>query len=352
MAAAAAAADGAATSPEATETRYLALMATAFVTGGTGFVGLNVIDQLLLGGHRVVALHRPTSDVRRLKERKVELAVGAITDRASLDKAIPDACDFVFHIAGNTSTWSGDRDVQTRDNVDGTRNVVDAALAKKVKRMVHTSSVAAYGAHENAPIDESAPQRGKESPVNYERTKCLAEEEVRAGIARGLDAVILNPGHVIGRFDAHNWARSFLMVHKGRLPGIPPGVGSFADGDEVAKAHVTALTKGRTGENYFLGGIDATYVEMFAIIGRLLGKKVPTKAAPLWLLSVAASVMQFGSTFTGRAPDFTPELVYLLKHPLTIKNDKAVRELDYKIVPLETMLTKCHEWLRAEGLLG
>src|ERR1700683_4882565 len=117
----------------------------AFVTGATGFVGLNMVKELMIRGWDVTALHRPSSDLKLLKRFRPKLAVGALTDPASLKAAIPAGTDTIFHVAGNTKTWGGGKSQQARDNVDGTRHVVDAALAKGVRRLVVTSSISAYG---------------------------------------------------------------------------------------------------------------------------------------------------------------------------------------------------------------
>ncbi len=327
-------------------------MPTAFVTGGTGFLGLHVVEQLTQAGWRVVALQRRTSDTTRLAKFPVELAVGALDDAASLLAAVPDDVDAVFHVAGNTSFWSGDNAAQTRTNVDGTRHVVEAALARRAKRFVHTSSISAFFPQPVVPFDESAPSHALSSKVNYERTKYLGELEVEKGIARGLAAVIMNPGHIVGRYDEHNWSRMIRLVDQQKLPGIPPGSGSFAHADEVARAHLAALDKGRVGERYILGGTDATYVEMVRIIGELTGRKVPRKALPAIALRVMGRLSQWGSLVTRRAPDVTPEIATTLSRPMLVKSDKAIRELGYRAVPLEQMLRECWEWMTAEGLLS
>ena len=136
---------------------------TAFVTGATGFLGLNLVDALLESNWHVVALHRKTSNVAPLRARGADLVEGTLDDRPSLERAIPEHCDAAFHVAGNISLWSKNDAQQTKDNVDGTRNVASAALARKAKRFVHTSSVAVWGAQEHLPYDETCPQRGCDS---------------------------------------------------------------------------------------------------------------------------------------------------------------------------------------------
>ncbi len=326
---------------------------TAFVTGGTGFLGRHVVEQLTQQGWRVVALHRATSDVRALKTYPgVELAEGSITDASSLARAIPEGCDAVFHVAGNTSLWKGGDAQQTLENVDGTRFVVETCLAKKVGRLVHTSSVASWGEQHVVPFDETAPQHGAESFVNYERTKYGGEVEVLKGVAKGLQACIMNPGHIVGRYDANNWARLIRLVDARKLPGIPPGEGTWCAATQVAKAHITAVERGRVGERYLLGGTYATFVEAIGIIGELTGKKVPSKPMPGWIIRALGRVSQWGSYVTKKAPTVTPEIAAgTARPPHLFKSDKAIRELGYEAVPLETTLREAYDWLKSEGLL-
>src|SRR6202012_4523734 len=142
----------------------------AFVTGGTGFVGLNLVKELMIRGWDVTALHRDSSDLKLQKRFRPKLAVGALTDAAALLAAIPAGTDTVFHVAGNTNMWRGGNAEQTRDNVDGTRNLVDAALAKRVRRIVVTSSISPYGMV-SGEIDEQTPSLAANSKINYQKTK-------------------------------------------------------------------------------------------------------------------------------------------------------------------------------------
>jgi dihydroflavonol-4-reductase len=326
---------------------------TAFVTGGTGFLGRHVVEQLTAGGWSIVALHRATSDVSGLKTYPgVRLAEGTITDAESLARAMPEGCDAVFHVAANTNFWSGGNAQQTLDNVDGTRNVVETAIAKRAKKLVHTSSESTWGEVGESPFDETTPQRGGESWINYERTKYLAEVEVLKGAERGLPACILCPGHIVGRYDTHNWATLIKLTATEKLPGVPPGQGTWAGASQVARAHVTAVEKGRDGERYLLGGVHASYLETIQVIARLAGKSEPKKVTPGWVLRAIARVSQWNSYFTKKAPTITPELTAgITRLPHLFKSDKAIRELDYRAVPLEEMLRDAYEWLKSEKLL-
>lgn len=327
-------------------------MPHAFITGGTGFVGRNLIEQLSEQGWRMTALHRPGSRVEVLKPYGVQPVEGDLLNADSLRRAMPKGVDAVFHVAGNTSIWSRNNDRQTRDNVEGTTNMVEAALDAGAGRFVHTSTWNTYGLAEHDTITETTPQLGTKSWINYNRTKALAEQVVKEAAQRGLDLVVLNPSHIIGRYDAGNWSRFFRMVQDGKLPGIPPGSGSFCHAEQVALAHIAAAEHGKTGENYLLGGADASFVEVIHQIGELTGVKVPGRPVPVTVLKVMARIQVLVAGVTGNEPDLTPEGASMISSHPRIVSDKAETELGYKNVDLRVMLADCYEWMRAESLLA
>jgi nucleoside-diphosphate-sugar epimerase len=264
---------------------------------------------------------------------------------------MPSGVDAVFHVAGSTNLWSKKNAEQDRVNIDGTRNVVEAALAAGAKRFVHTSSISAWGVVSGR-INETDGQLGGISPVNYQRSKFAAEGEVRAGIARGLQAVIVNPAGIIGPYDTGGYARFFRMVETGNLPGVPPGSLSFCDVREVAKAHIAAAERGRVGERYLLGGTDASYMELVRIIGELAGKPVPSRASPAWLLKLIAGLGETVAVFSGKQPSLTREAATMVTRTLFCDCSKAERELGFKPVPLREMAEDCYVWMKREGQLG
>lgn len=323
---------------------------TAYVTGSNGFLGINLCEELLRQGWRVLALHRATSDTRYLKGFAVEPVEGDINDPVSLARTLPLRVDALFHVAGSTSLWSRQDAEQDRINIEGTRNVVEAALAAGAKRFVHTSSISAWGMRAGT-IDETAEQLGAASPVNYQRSKCAAEAEVRKAIARGLEAVIMNPAGILGPYDTSGYARLFRMVHAGKLPGVPPGSLSFCDVREVAKAHIAAAERGRVGERYLLGGADASLLELVTLIGELDGKPVPKHASPAWLLKLIAAAGETFSLVTGKQPSLTREAATMATRSLYCNCTKAQEELGFRAVPLRSMVEDCYRWMKVEGRL-
>ncbi len=323
-------------------------MPKAFVTGATGFLGLHIVEQLQASGWSVCAVHRASSDTSSLRNRGVDLAVAALDDAEALSEAMPSEVDAVFHVAGNTSIWRRHAEQQTRDNVGGTLNVLDAAKRRGAMRFVYTSTWCTFGL-EHDTLDEDTPQTGHLAPDNYSRSKHAAEEAV---IESGLDAVILNPAHILGRYDRGNWSRLITMVDRGTLPGIPPGAGSFSHAVEVARAHVAAAAKGRSGARYLLGGADTSFVEVIGQVGKKLGRKVPKQAVSPTLFKTIAWLKTALASITGREPDLTPDGARMvLAHP-RITSTRAQDELGYRHVSLDVMLEDAIAWMRAEGLLS
>jgi dihydroflavonol-4-reductase len=320
----------------------------AFVTGGTGFVGLNMVKELMIRGWEVTALHRPSSDVKLLKRFRPKLALGELSDPGSLLSAIPEGTDTVFHVAGNTNMWRGGNAQQTRDNVDGTRHVVEAALAKRVRRLVVTSSISAYGPVDGE-ITEETPSLAANSSVNYQKTKWQAQELARAAIPKGLEVVIMQPGAIMGAYDIGTWSRLFVMVRDGKLPGVPPSLLTFTHVREVVAAHIAAADKGQNGGSYLLGGENKTMMELVKDISALVGKPAPEKETSMALLRVVAALGDLASRFTGKEPPITPEMAGLMSRRVSTSSAKAQRELGFRVVPLKEMVKDCYDWMVAEG---
>jgi len=324
----------------------------AFVTGSTGFIGLNLVALLCENDWEVHALHRATSDLRFLSRFRVKLHTGCITNPDSLLTAMPDQPDAVFHLAGNTSLWSRANRKQRHVNVDGTYHVIQASKAKGAGVLVHTSSASTWGDMSGRTITESLPQRGGQSWVGYERTKWEAEQLVNSCLPNELRTVILNPTTVTGPYDLNNWGRLFFALRNGELPGIPDGIISVSHVREVVRAHLAAVDRGRHGERYLLSGEDCHFSQFVKEIAKISGVKTLPRNLPTSLLKAVAYVSLFRSSFSGREPDITPELVRLMTRTgLTYSSNKAIQELAYRIVPMEVSVRDTYNWLVDEAFL-
>ena len=320
------------------------------MTGATGFLGLNLIEELCSVGYDVTALHRPTSDLRFLGRLDAKRAIGTITDKPRLEAAMEDGVDVVFHVAANTSVWARNNATQTRDNVDGTRNMLNVALAKRAKRFVHTSSSVVFGLGEG-PFNEHSPLLGRNSWINYLRTKSLADDLVREAASKALSTVVMRPAHIMGKYDRGNWATLVRLVAQGQLPGIPSGSGCFCNGREVARAHIRAAERDTDFEVFVLGGPQASFAELVRVIGEITGKKVPNRTMPDIILRAAAHVCEAMFALTGKEPRATPEGVAIAIHDSRVDDEKARKELGYAHVPLHETVCQSYEFLRDEALL-
>ena len=321
---------------------------SAFVTGSTGFVGLNLVQRLVAEGWDVTALHRASSDLTYLGRFGARLATGEITDAASVAAALPAACDTVFHVAGNTAMWRRKDAGQTRDNVDGTRNVVEACIAKRVRRLVVTSSISAYGPVSGV-VTEETPSLAPTSWINYQKTKWAAQEIARAATARGLEVLILQPGAIIGPYDLGTWSRMFLMVRDGTLRGVPQGARTFAHVREVVGAHIAAADRGENGGQYILGGENARMLDFVREIAQVVGRPAPSRETPAFVVKAVAAVGDLLGNVTGREPQVTREMAEAFGRSMTATADKARRELGFQVVPLRTMVKDCYDWMVAEN---
>ncbi len=324
----------------------------AFVTGASGFVGMNLVQKLVEENWQVTALVRSSSPLEDIQNLGIDLREGDITDAASVLSAMPAGVDCVFHVAASTNIWSPNNEMQTRTNIDGTRNVLEAAISSGAKRFVHTSSFIVWGFGDGV-LTEDCPRLENADWINYVRTKQEAEQIVKAAVAQNrLDAVIVNPAHILGPGDRHNWSKVIRLVNDNKLPGVPPGGGAFSDVREVAQAHIQAYHHGRKGHNYILGGEDTMFMDVVKITGQILNKKVPARATPAWLMKLIARVFAAVAAVTGKEPDLTPEAAAMITRHIECDSSKAVSELNYRFTPVRQLLEDTCQWMRKKGMLS
>jgi dihydroflavonol-4-reductase len=324
-----------------------------FMTGANGFVGLNVVSALVAEGHRVTAFVRPGSNVTYLEPFGVDIVRGELSDLALLTEAMRGA-DGVIHTAGNTSCNKRDWELLQEVNVYGTRNIVSAAVVNQVSRIVYTSTTSTIGAIEGARhlANEDMPLTGFRARSPYGISKQLAEEAVLGARKGGVECVILNPGEVLGAYDhSMQWGRMVLAVHHNQVPFIPPGGGSFCSAADVGRAHVSALTKGRSGERYILAGENVSYVDFLDAITKVLGQGFDAPDVNYsWLYFKAILQEKFPSLVPGKSI-VEPYRMRVFGGTYYFDSTKAERELSYRSAPLEQMLHDCTQWYQRNGFI-
>jgi dihydroflavonol-4-reductase len=326
--------------------------APSLVTGASGFVGSAVARALIAAGHAVRVLVRPSSDPRNLRDLPVETAIGRLEDRGSLAAAVR-GCRALFHVAADYRLWVRDPQAMRRANVEGTRDLMTAALDAGVERVVYTSSVAVLGLNaDGSPADETTPVAASDMIGPYKRSKFDAEETVRALVAtRGLPAVIVNPSTPIGPRDVKPTPTGRIIVEaaSGRMPAYVDTGLNLVHVDDVAAGHLAAFERGRVGERYILGGHNLALADMLGEIATLAGRAPPRIKLPRLAVYPVALVEETLARLTGREPFATFDGLRMAKKKMFFSSAKAERELGYRFRPARDGLADALAWFRAAG---
>ncbi len=327
----------------------------ALVTGATGFVGSAVARKLCQSGHEVRALVRSSSVLENLKDLEVETVTGDLTDPASLKRALA-GCDALFHVAACYKLWVLDPDEIYRANVDGTENIIRAALEKGIDKICYTSSVATLGLNrDGTPADEETPVSLDDMIGHYKRSKYLAEERVMK-ITREENArvVIVNPSTPIGPGDIKPTptGKMVLDAARGKMPAYVDTGLNFVHVDDVAQGHLLALEKGKPGRRYILGGTNLSLKELLEMIAAITGGRPPFLKLPHSFVMPVAWLSEAWCRITGKGePLATVEGVKLAKKIMFFSSNRAERELGYTHRPVEEALSDAIAWFREHGYM-
>ncbi len=324
----------------------------ALVTGASGFVGSAVTRQLVEAGWRVRVLLRPSSDRRNVEGLPVEIAEGTLEDTASLTAALA-GCTHLFHVAADYRLWVPDPAAMFRANVDGTRILMESALAAGLERIVYTSSVATLGLVGGAvAADETTPSGLVDMIGPYKQSKFRAEEEVRRLIVeRGLPAVIVNPSTPVGPRDIKPTPTGRMIVEaaSGRMPAFVDTGLNLVHVEDVAAGHLLAAERGRIGERYILGGENLSLAAILAEVASLSGRRPPRLRLPLRPLMPVAWVAEALGRLTAKEPFVTRDGLRMARKKMYFSSAKARAELGYTPRPVREGLADAIAWFRQAG---
>ena len=323
-----------------------------FVTGATGFVGHHVASALAAEGAQLRLLVRKTSNLANLEGIDGDTFVGDLSRPESLRIAI-EGCDAVVHVAADYRLWIPDPEAMYSANVDGTRELLRMAREAQVPRFVYTSSVATmHFRTDGIVINEDTPVSLADMVGHYKRSKFMAEQQAIAAAQDGQQVIILNPTTPIGAGDSKPTptGRIFVDFLNGKFPAYVDTGLNLVDVAEVARTHVTALTKGTPGKRYILGGENLTLKPILDKMAAITGIPSPTVKIPF---AVAATYAFFEEWITGRIrgkePRATLEEVRMGRKKMFASSAHAEQELGFRILPVYPAMRAAIEWFRANG---
>jgi dihydroflavonol-4-reductase len=325
----------------------------ALVTGGTGFIGANIVRELLKQEFDVRVLLRKDSDRRNIEGLSVVECCGDLRDSTSLDNAL-DGCDVLFHTAASYALWSANPQEVYESNVKGTENILRAAMRTNIKKVIYTSTESTIGIpHHGIPGNEEMTSLPDELSGDYKKSKLMAEKlALKMYRDEGLPLVVVNPTLPIGAYDIKPTPTGQLIVdflnHK--MPAYVDSGLNAVDVQDVALGHVLAYEKGRIGERYILGNKNVTFREILVMLEGITGIEAPKVKFPFWFALGAAYVDEFVS---GKVLKKHPRVplagVKTARKIRYFDCSRAVIELGMPQTPVETALETAVNWFREKG---
>ena len=323
-----------------------------FVTGATGFLGSHVARLLLAQGAELRLLVRAGSRLENVADLPAERVVGDLRDLESLKRGMA-GCEAAFHVAADYRLWAVNGKELYDSNVDGTRNILQAARESGVGRVVYTSSVATMGFGNNGKVtDENTPVALGDMIGDYKRSKFLAEQLVIAAARGGQDVVVVNPTTPIGERDIKPTPTGRIVVDflNRKFPAyIDTGL-NLVDVRDCAAGHLVAMEKALPGERYILGGENLTLKQILDKLAAITGLPSPNIRLP-YAVAYATGVVD--TLITGairkREPRVTLDSVKMGRKKMFVTSAKAERDLGWNAGPVDGALRRAVEWFRANG---
>ena len=325
-------------------------MKKALVTGAAGFIGSHVVRELLKGNVEVRAMIRPQENTRNLDGLDIEEVEGDVLDRSAVDRAL-EGVDTLFHLAAIYQLWLKNRKSIYDVNLEGTRNVLWAALKKDLEKVVYTSSIAGIGIAPGKEVsNEETPFTHWDAP-DYVRTKYLSQEDALGFARNGLPLTVVNPAFPFGARDVVPTPTGRLIVDclNGKIPALFEMGFCAVDVEDVAKGHVLAAKNGRVGQMYILGNENLAVKDFYRRVGKVAGVRAPTMMLPASFAVATAFFMEKRAERTGKTPTATPTVVRYSNQYLYYDNSKARNELGLEPTPIDDSIRRAVEWFRENG---
>lgn len=312
-------------------------MKKILVTGATGFLGSNLIRSLLKKGEgKIVGLKRPTSPMKLVEDfqSNVEWIDGDLLDIHTIEEAM-QGVEEVYHTAAIISFHPGQREMMKKINIDGTANVVNACLSKKIKKLVHISSIAAIGRNDELLVKETNKWNSSNKTSIYGESKFMAELEVHRGIAEGLHANIINPSVIIGPgYWDQGTSRFFPRIFKGQK-FYPLGSTGFVDVRDVAELCILLMNKDVVGQRVIANAINLSFLDFFNLVAEKLDVPGPSIKVNHFMANLAWRIEGLRSKIFNSTPFLTKETAKTAMTSYQFENHKSLELFDFKYRDIE-----------------
>ena len=321
-----------------------------FVTGGTGFLGKQLIKELNCLDEEVHLLVRKNSNLKEIDHKRLKIFLGDVTNVRTIREAIK-GCKTIFHMASLVKAWTLNPAEFYQVNVEGLKNVMECAMEEDITKFIYTSSFMAIGPS-NGKINTEETQHDPDHLHNhYERTKYIADQLIPAYLNRGLPVITVYPCVIYGPgeiTEGNLVVRIILDFLEQKIPGIL-GDGSklwnYVFVTDVVKGHLLAMKKGKVGQKYILGGENVSMDNFFKLLETSSGVNAPKRHIPFWIAKMSARCEELIARISGKTPKHTPAIIEIYKHDWAFSSEKAEQELGYTHIPLKEGLERTLDWI-------
>lgn len=324
------------------------------VTGPDGVLGSNLVRELLSRNYKVSVLLEPGKDPVNLRDLPLTRYHGNILDPNILDSIFENK-QIVFHCAAATSVFPAKNEMVNKVNIEGTRNVINAALKHKVQRMIYvgTANSFGFGSTLDEPGNEENPYKSAKYGLDYMDSKYKAQQLVLDAVKeKGLPALIVNPTFMIGPYDSRPSSGAMILaIHNGKVPGYTTGGKNYVAVKDVATAMANAITMGRIGECYIAGNVNLGYKEAFELIAKTINAKAPTRKLSSFAVVAYGTLNSFFAKLFNYYPAVTKELATISTENHFYSVEKARKELHLPQTPLDVAIQECYDWFKENGYL-
>ncbi|MBN2520004.1 MAG: NAD-dependent epimerase/dehydratase family protein [Bacteroidales bacterium] len=325
-----------------------------FVTGANGFLGCNLVRELLKRKHKVIAFVQYNQDITNIKDLNITIKYGDLLEPDSINKALL-GCEALIHVAAVTYIWPYRSEIQKKINIEGTRNIMRAAIDNNIYRIIHVGTANSFGFGSKEKLgDEEKPYMAGKYKMDYMDTKYAAQQVVlEMTKSQGLPAIVVNPTFMFGPYPSKlACAKMIYSIFKGKSPGYTKGGRNYIAVKDVCVGIVNALTKGKIGECYILGNKNLSYNEIFILIAKVTNTVPPKFFIPNFVVKLYGFILTQIARITFTEPLFSYRMAQMSCDDHYYSSAKAVKELELPQTPIEEAIKETFEWMKANNFMN